>query len=77
LFAGWHAVYGQKIMIFHGFGYTTAYAHLSSIYVRVGDEVKKGQIIGKMGSTGRSTGSHLHYEIYSEGIPVNPFDFLT
>jgi len=76
IFSGWHAGYGRKIMIYHGFGYTTVYAHLSSIYVNEGDEVIKGEKIGTMGSTGRSTGTHLHYEIYVDGVPVNPLDYL-
>jgi murein DD-endopeptidase MepM/ murein hydrolase activator NlpD len=76
LFAGWHAGYGRKVIIFHGFTYTTVYAHLLKINVNVGDEVQKGQIIGLMGSS-RSTGTHLHYEIYVNGSPVNPFDFLS
>jgi murein DD-endopeptidase MepM/ murein hydrolase activator NlpD len=76
IFSGWHAGYGKKIMIYHGFGYTTVYAHMSRIDVAVGEEVIKGEIIGLMGSTGRSTGSHLHYEVYVDNIPVNPFDFL-
>src|SRR4030042_4234777 len=76
IYAGWHGGYGRKIMIYHGFGYTTAYAHLSSMYVNVGDEVAKGDIIGAMGSSGNSTGTHLHYEVLVNGTPQNPMDFL-
>ncbi len=76
IFSGWHAGYGRKVIIFHGFGYTTVYAHLNSIYVSVGDEVQKEQQIGTLGSTGRSTGSHLHYEVYMNDIPMNPLDIL-
>jgi murein DD-endopeptidase MepM/ murein hydrolase activator NlpD len=76
IYSGWHAGYGKKVIIHHGFGYTTVYAHLRTIYVDVGDEVIKGDRIGLMGSTGRSSGTHLHYELYVDGIPVNPYDFL-
>jgi murein DD-endopeptidase MepM/ murein hydrolase activator NlpD len=76
IYSGWHAGYGKKVIIHHGFGYTTVYAHLRTIYVDVGDEVVKGDRIGLMGSTGRSSGTHLHYELYVDGIPVNPYDFL-
>ncbi len=76
IFAGWHGGYGRKIIIYHGFGYTTVYAHLSRIDVNVGDEVTKDDIIGVMGDTGNSTGPHLHFEILVDGIPKNPMDFL-
>jgi murein DD-endopeptidase MepM/ murein hydrolase activator NlpD len=76
IFSGWHGGYGKKVIIYHGFGYTTVYAHLSSIYVNVGDEVTKGEIIGLMGDTGNSTGPHLHYEVLVDGVPENPVDFL-
>lgn len=68
--------YGLAIDIDHGRGIMTRYAHLSRIDVRVGDEVAIGQKIGGMGSTGRSTGTHLHYEIRVDGRPVNPRPFL-
>lgn len=77
IYAGWHGGYGRKIIIHHGFGYTSVYAHLRAIYVNVGDEVVKGDRIGLMGSTGKSTGTHLHYELYVDGIPVDPFDFMS
>jgi murein DD-endopeptidase MepM/ murein hydrolase activator NlpD len=76
IFAGWHAGYGKKIIIYHSDAYSTVYAHLSRINVEVGDEVSKGEIIGYMGSTGRSTGSHLHYEVYVNGIPKDPIDYM-
>ncbi len=76
IYAGWHGSYGKKIIIYHGFGYTTVYAHLSRIDVNVGDEVTKDDIIGAMGDTGNSTGSHLHFEILVDGIPQNPQDYL-
>ncbi len=76
IFVGWHGGYGRKIIIYHGFGYTTVYAHLSRIDVNVGDEVTKDDVIGLMGDTGNSTGPHLHFEILVDGIPKNPMDFL-
>ncbi len=76
IYAGWHGGYGWKIVVYHGFGYSTVYAHLSKMYAAVGDKVEKGEIIGTMGSTGRSTGPHLHYEVLVNGIPNNPQDFL-
>ncbi len=66
------AAYGNLIEINHGFGYRTCYAHLSKIFVKEGDSVKRGQVIGHVGSTGRSTGPHLHYEVRYRGTPVNP-----
>jgi len=76
IFAGWQGGYGKKVVIYHMNKYTTVYAHLNEILVNVGDQVKQGQIIGKMGSTGYSTGPHLHYEVYVDGVPRNPKDFL-
>lgn len=64
--------YGNVVIIHHGYGYTTVYAHCSELLVKVGDRVKKGQKIALMGSTGRSTGPHLHFEIRYEGKPINP-----
>ncbi|MFH0749707.1 MAG: M23 family metallopeptidase [Candidatus Gottesmanbacteria bacterium] len=68
--------YGEHVMIDHGNGISTLYGHLQSIYVKPGDKVTKGQIIGKMGSTGRSTGTHLHFEVRKNGVVVNPQSFL-
>jgi len=68
--------YGQHILVDHGGGLSTLYAHLSEIYVKPGDRVSRGQIIGRMGSTGRSTGSHLHFETRVNGSPVNPSQFF-
>ncbi len=76
IFSGWHGSYGRKIVIYHGFGYSTVYAHLYRLSVSVGDEVEKGEIIGTMGSTGRSSGPHLHYEVLVDGVPNNPQNFL-
>ncbi len=68
--------YGNMILINHGNGYVTRYAHLSAFNVKVGQSVKKGQVIGRVGSTGHSTGPHLHFEIIKNGVRYNPFSFL-
>ena len=75
-FAGWYHGYGNLIIINHGGGVTTHYAHLSSFDVAVGARVERGQIIGRAGSTGRATSPHLHYELRLDGNPVNPFEPL-
>ncbi len=74
--AGWSGGYGRVVDVDHGNGFSTRYAHLSAIEVRVGQSVKTGQIVGKVGSTGRSTGPHLHYETRLRGEPVDPQKFL-
>ncbi len=74
--AGWDAGYGKMVEIDHGNGLSTRYAHLSEIDVSVGDNVRIGQVIGLLGTTGRSTGPHLHYETRVDGTPVNPQKFL-
>lgn len=73
--AGWHSGYGNRIDINHGFGYTTRYAHLSKISVRTGQEVKRGDLIGYSGNTGKSTGPHLHYEVRLKDVPQNPVNY--
>lgn len=75
-YAGWEAGYGRLVAIEHGYGYSTRYGHCARIEVKVGDEIKKGQIVGYMGSTGHSTGSHVHYEVRVHGMPVNPEKYL-
>jgi murein DD-endopeptidase MepM/ murein hydrolase activator NlpD len=74
--AGWNGGYGKMVEVDHGNGFTTRYAHLSAIDVEVGQRVRIGQIVGKVGSTGRSTGPHLHYETRVDGDPVDPQKFL-
>ncbi|MFT4414564.1 peptidoglycan DD-metalloendopeptidase family protein [Fredinandcohnia humi] len=74
--AGYDGSFGNKIVINHNNGMRTLYAHLSSINVRVGQTVSQGQQIGVMGSTGHSTGTHLHFELYINGNLVNPLDHL-
>ena len=68
--------YGNKIMINHGFSYETVYAHLSKIKVKVGQHVKRGEIVGLMGNTGKSTAPHCHYEVHKAGVPMNPIYFF-
>ncbi len=74
--AGWSNGYGRLVKIRHAFGIETRYAHMSKIRVKVGDRVSRGQQIGDMGNSGRSTGTHLHYEIRFGGEPVNPMKFI-
>lgn len=74
--AGKFSDYGNAIIIDHGFGITTRYGHLSQTLVNEGDRVEKGQIIGHQGSTGRSTGEHLHYEVRYKNTPLDPKKFL-
>ena len=76
IFSGWWDGYGKAIVVDHGRRTTTVYAHLSRIYKQVGAVVAKGQIIGLVGSTGYSTGPHLHFEVRKNGKPVNPMGFL-
>jgi murein DD-endopeptidase MepM/ murein hydrolase activator NlpD len=75
-FTGVRSGYGNTIEIDHGSGFKTRYAHLQGISVSVGQRVGVGQRIGAMGSTGRSTGPHLHYEIWVAGRPQNPNRYL-
>lgn len=75
--AGWNSGgYGNMVELDHGRGINTRYGHMSAILVREGDHVTRGQQIGRMGSTGRSTGNHLHYEVRIDGHPVNPIPFM-
>ncbi|MEX2427911.1 MAG: M23 family metallopeptidase [Bacteroidales bacterium] len=70
--AGYDPGYGKEVVIDHGFGYTSRYAHLQNIHVKRGERVRRGQVIGTLGSSGRSTGPHLHYEISLNNRAVNP-----
>jgi murein DD-endopeptidase MepM/ murein hydrolase activator NlpD len=75
-YVGWYHGYGNIVIVNHGSGVTTHYAHLSSFDVQVGQRVERGQIVGRAGATGRATSPHLHYELRIDGNPVNPFQPL-
>ena len=74
--AQWFSSYGNYVQIEHGAGLETRFGHLSGYTVRAGDRVTKGQLIGYVGSTGRSTGPHLHYEVRIAGDAVNPLPYM-
>lgn len=74
--AGWEGGYGRSVVINHGNGLSTRYAHLSQIDVHVGESVDRGEVIGNVGATGRATGPHLHFEVHSGGVAVNPLNYL-
>jgi len=76
-FAGWRSGYGYVVLVDHGFGFSTLYGHTSRVEVRARQKVRRGQIIASMGTTGRSTAEHLHYEVWRDGRPVDPRKFLT
>ena len=75
-FAGWKGSYGNMIVINHGNGVQTLYGHCSSLIAKAGDKVSQGQVIAKVGSTGRSTGPHLHFEIRINGSSINPQSYI-
>jgi murein DD-endopeptidase MepM/ murein hydrolase activator NlpD len=75
--ASWHTNYGKTVIVKHKDNYETLYGHLSELKVKEGQEVKGGDVIGRAGSTGRSTGTHLHYEVIKDGERVNPTNFLS
>ncbi len=75
-FAGRKGSLGKIILIEHGYGYSTRYGHNARLVVKVGDRVKRNQVIAYVGNTGRSTGPHLHYELRINGVSVNPFNYL-
>lgn len=68
--------YGNRVVINHGYGYETLYGHMYSIKARVGEQVKRGEVIGYIGNTGKSTGPHCHYEVHRNGIPVDPIYYF-
>lgn len=72
---GWETGYGNTIRVDHGFGYVTVYAHLHAFNTQVGKKVMRGEVIGAVGNTGKSTGPHLHYEVRVKGNPVNPMNY--
>lgn len=77
VFSGWDGGYGKSIVIHHNSTYKTRYGHMSQLTVKEGKKVKKGELIGYMGSTGRSTGSHLHFEVLKNGRSVDPYPYMT
>jgi len=76
IFAARESGYGKMIKINHGFGFTTVYGHLDRLGVKEGDRVNRGQVIGKVGMTGRTTGPHLHYEVWKDGDKKNPLHYI-
>ncbi|MBV9224298.1 MAG: M23 family metallopeptidase [Acidobacteriaceae bacterium] len=74
--AGWAGGYGKLVVVDHGNGFQTYYAHLSQLFAVPGEEVSRGQVIAYSGSTGKSTGPHMHYEVRLAGTPVNPYKYL-
>ena len=76
MFAGWYGGYGNAVIIEHGNGISTLYAHASQVYVSEGQAVQKGQPVATVGSTGFSTGPHLHFEVRVSGEPVDPAQYL-
>jgi murein DD-endopeptidase MepM/ murein hydrolase activator NlpD len=76
LFSGWRGGYGKTVIVQHGNGLATLYAHMSAIHVGTGQSVDKGGVLGLVGSTGYSTGPHLHFEVRKNGSPVNPLSYL-
>jgi murein DD-endopeptidase MepM/ murein hydrolase activator NlpD len=75
-FAKFERGYGKMVVINHGYNFQTVYGHMSLILVQEGQKIKRGDIIGLVGNTGTSTGSHLHYEVRKHGDPVNPINYF-
>lgn len=76
VFVGYRGSYGNMVIVDHGYDYETLYAHLTDFAVSVGEEVERGQVVGYMGASGRTTGTHLHYEVHRKGSPVNPANYM-
>jgi len=74
--AGWESGYGQMVCVDHGAGLSTCYAHLSQMFVHTGLTLRRGELVGRVGSSGRATSPHLHYEVRVGGIPQNPYRYL-
>ena len=74
--AGWRSGYGNQVLIDHGDGYSTRYAHAELLYVKQGAFVEQNMLLGLIGSTGRSTGPHLHYEVIKNGDKIDPIKVL-
>lgn len=77
IFAGMHGGYGNVVVVDHGYGVTTRYGHMSKIDVQVGQHVTRGKVVGAVGSTGRSTAPHCHYEVRLHDRPVNPLNYIS
>ena len=75
-YSGWHGGNGNLVVLEHGHGFSTFYAHNKTTNVKIGQKVKRGDIISYSGSTGNSTGPHVHYEIWKDGKPLNPTGYL-
>jgi murein DD-endopeptidase MepM/ murein hydrolase activator NlpD len=77
IFAGWEAEYGRLVCLDHGHGFTTMFGHLKEIQVKAGGRIQAGQVLGTVGTSGNTTGPHLHYEVRIYGQPANPYSYLT
>jgi murein DD-endopeptidase MepM/ murein hydrolase activator NlpD len=75
-FSGWHEYLGNLIKVDHGYGYETWYGHMSKRNLKTGDVVKRGDVVGRVGSTGRSTGPHIHYEVHVNGKAIDPRTYM-
>lgn len=75
-YSGWNGGYGKVIIVSHGYGYKSVYAHNNNNLVKVGEKVKKGQVIAELGSTGKSTGPHVHFEVHYKGKQIDPLQVL-
>ena len=76
VFVGYDPGYGKTFFIDHGYGFQTRYGHLSDIFVHLGERVHRGKVLATVGSTGRSTGPHIHYEVRFHGVAVDPIDYI-